>query len=108
MKLGEGSTPGPWNIDGRGGPYNDVLIAGIDAGATSALIAQVSDTLGRADANARLIAHAPLLVDAREALQALVNALPEPTYIVDDGCLAYKLDKANRDARALLAKLEAE
>ena len=98
-KLGEGSTPGPWHIIGMW--IDAAQDKNIDSDGERNSIAQ---TFGPdAHANANLIAKAPLLIEAREVLAA----------ILDGGnidCGAYwkiDIDDINK-ARALLAKLDAE
>lgn len=89
-------TPGPWKIldTTRCNGYEIFRIGGNNAGGSWA----ESITSGDRDANARLIAAAP------ELLEALLAAIPElPTHDHPDGLADYECP-ALRKARAAIAK----
>ena len=107
MKLGEGSTPGPWKIvraDKVQHAWEDnppqIVVDDPIFGETAIV------TMGRdqpRDANARLIAKAPLLIEARALIAHVIGVFPHSHHKdkEDQGCLQCQ-------ARALLAKLDAE
>lgn len=98
MKLGEGSTPGPWHESDHG-----EICAGGRRVAFIQPLARDGMHRGKEDkANARLIAKAPLLVEAREVLKAVVDHYCRTRELVE-------IDDSHpvKRARALLAKLEA-
>lgn len=106
-KLGEGTTPGPWKVADEMHGVGNLLVAGVVKGRWP--IANCGyDESGNAQANARLIAKAPLLVEARESIDdAIVNitVLHGELHDEDEFCVYCQW---LRQARALLAKLEAE
>ena len=96
MKLGEGSTPGPWKASITMGA---LYVHG--TGLNNATVCRMGEN-DHADANARLIAKAPLLVEARDVLAALVACQDELQGKLPE--IVYRTASA---ARAMLAKLEA-
>ena len=83
-------TPGPWNMTADGGGFyvegGDLLVASaqeVDPSASDAEDYFPGDTT---EANARLIAAAPELL---EALKALTNSLDEHDLLHDDQRLAF-------------------
>ena len=95
-KLGEGITPGPWRLEaGRhfitsSGEF--YITYGKDRHGNSKF-----KDFCELDANAHLIAHAPLLVEARELIAVIANC-------EDYGEL--HMDEIGAKCRTLLAKLE--
>src|SRR3546814_19126416 len=63
-------TPGPWRAD----PYNDIRTS--PDGCKIAAVVTHSGTLNAADANARLIAAAPDLLDALTEARRIIRARP--------------------------------
>ena len=96
-KLGKGSTPEPWEIEDC--PEEPR----IEIRDRNCCVVAVVATL----ANARLIAKAPLLIEAREVLTAM---LAWTTIKVDGNLETAESAMRHCDimARALLAKLDAE
>lgn len=95
-RLGEGSTPGPWH---SGNGYiirdkNNDPIANCRYTETQSMIFQEAQI-----ANAALVAKAPLLIEATKVLERSISALEANGA---PNCEAVK------EARALLAKLEAK
>lgn len=114
-KLGEGSTPGPWQrgrLDEQDVSQwiTDAASRPIDLG-----VAKVyGDDIRQVEANARLIAKAPLLVEAIDKLARLEQWIRDLSEQTD----ASALDQLNtlrrgyckqyENTRTLLAKLEGE
>lgn len=116
-KLGEGATPGPWRvrfyyntaeietIEQEDGKYrhitNDLpMLAAIDEPQTTVIDDRGDERKFGAEsvANARLIAKAPLLVQARDVLEA---------FAIDGRLQTFKdRERFRVQARTLLAKLE--
>lgn len=101
---GSKHTPGPWSVSKDGDDYN---ITYNDDGNWLATVYDDDDPFeGRPEADARLIASAPELL---EALKALAS---EEWSEMDDDDLAYELSQGNEmvrsyiAARAALAKAE--
>ena len=99
-KLGEGTTPGPWTAE-------DVAFRPrIEIWDKDCILIASINWVGNLDgeANARLIAKAPLLVEARELLTALINNTVRISDKVNN--MLSEHDPTVIKARALLAKLE--
>ena len=102
MRLDEGSTPGPWNT-GKGQCH---AVFGPKINGHRQVIAHCPTQNGKRDydsmqvfANARLIAKAPLLLEARD----LLEQLNDPVYLI-----APMTIETIARIRALLTKLESE
>lgn len=90
----QGHTPGPWEIFGT---YFDVYRAD-----SSDYICQASKAAGESrEANARLIAAAPELLDAAHALDKLMKQREDEL-----GCLSDEMAAVVAKARAAIAKVQ--
>lgn len=103
-RLGEGSTPGPWRkrIGYTNGEPTEYVIEA-DNGVLASVYMAV-DSEKEDEANADLFTKAPLLVEARDVLAALVEWFPIATQV--HGFTA--TPECFTNARALLAKMEEE
>lgn len=73
-KLGEGTTPAPWTVAGEMYGIGNLRVEGVVK--EHQPIANCGwDETGESKANARLIAKAPLLIEARDVLVATVLQL---------------------------------
>lgn len=94
-------TPGPWRVSEKRGDLIDIRHENNEPGAMSLNLAQVvarQSWLREAEANARLIAAAPELLEALQRCETVLSAIPLEVCDVED--LLY--------ARAAIAKATGE
>lgn len=80
-------TPGPWRVSEKRGDLIDIRHENNEPGAMSLNLAQVvarQSWLREAEANARLIAAAPELLEALQRCEAILSVIPLEVYDVED------------------------